>query len=330
MSILNKFSKNIMDKLDDKVNELNNTIEKAQQNINNLDASKLNDKFVNSFSRNAENQTNIIDDAPSCFVCGSKELIGGKKTKYGKICIDCLEKLENYDIEKNDIKYYACEQIQALCSNTLKAAEVADTFIINNPTIALEDGEHCYYIGDACGAKVKTITTGYTGKRRGFSFAITNGMSYHTGGSAGQAVREHVLDTSLIGTFVITNQRFVLMTSQYGFEIKPTKAISIEIRPDGLALYDKNKMHIVLTDDIEKITVILKVLTAATEEYENNKLLQGKEKVAKASKNKANKENIPKTSFSGADEIRKYKQLMDEGIITEEQFEKKKLDILGM
>ena len=330
MGILNKFSKNIIDKLDNKVNELNKTIDKAQQNLNDLDSANLNDSFVNSLSRNNENNNNIIDEAPSCFVCGSEELIGGKKTKYGKICLDCLEKLEEFDIEKKDIKYYTCEQIQALCSNTLNAIEIANTFIINNPNIALEEGENCYYIGDACGAKVKTLTTGYTGKRRGFSFAITNGMSYHTGESAGQAVREHVLDTSLVGKFALTNHRFILMTSQYGFEIKTNKAVSVEIRQDGLAFYDKNKMHLVITDDIEKITVILKVLTAATEECENNKLLQTKEKAEKAPKNKSNKENKLNTSFSGADEIRKYKQLMDEGIITEEQFEKKKLDILGM
>ena len=38
----------------------------------------------------------------------------------------------------------------------------------------------------------------------------------------------------------------------------------------------------------------------------------------------------PKTDLSGADEILKYKQLMDEGIITKEQFEKKKNQLLGV
>lgn len=37
-----------------------------------------------------------------------------------------------------------------------------------------------------------------------------------------------------------------------------------------------------------------------------------------------------RTVSSGADEIRKYKQLMDEGIITKEQFEKKKTQLLGV
>lgn len=36
------------------------------------------------------------------------------------------------------------------------------------------------------------------------------------------------------------------------------------------------------------------------------------------------------TSVSGADEIKKYKELLDEGIITEEEFNKKKKEILGI
>ncbi len=36
------------------------------------------------------------------------------------------------------------------------------------------------------------------------------------------------------------------------------------------------------------------------------------------------------TSVSGADEIKKYKELLDEGVITEEEFNKKKKEILGI
>ncbi len=43
-----------------------------------------------------------------------------------------------------------------------------------------------------------------------------------------------------------------------------------------------------------------------------------------------NQENtVPIQASSAADEIRKYKTLMDDGIITEEQFEKKKAELLG-
>jgi len=36
------------------------------------------------------------------------------------------------------------------------------------------------------------------------------------------------------------------------------------------------------------------------------------------------------TTSSAADEIRKYKQLADEGIITQEEFEEKKKQLLGL
>lgn len=42
-----------------------------------------------------------------------------------------------------------------------------------------------------------------------------------------------------------------------------------------------------------------------------------------------NTENTVST-VSSADELRKFKELLDEGIITQEEFEKKKLQILGL
>ena len=79
-----------------------------------------------------------------------------------------------------------------------------------------------------------------------------------------------------------------------------------------------------MTNDIKQIAFVVNLLPDATAEYERQKAIE---------------ESTPKTTrtrktadapVSGADEIRKYRQLADEGIITEEEFEKKKRDILGM
>lgn len=42
------------------------------------------------------------------------------------------------------------------------------------------------------------------------------------------------------------------------------------------------------------------------------------------------KEENSASTVSGADEIRKYKQLLDEGILTEEEFQAKKNQLLGI
>ena len=344
MGIFDKLQKNVIDKLDSKMNEANEFIAKKQEEINNLDMNAINknltDKFTEKANQALEKVTQVDEEGSyslfgkkkdfCCFACGSTESIGSKKTVHGKICFDCIEKLEERNIEPRQAKHYSADQIKALCSKSLSACDVAATFVVSNPPIALRPDEKCYYVGNACGAKIKTVTTGYVGARKGTSIRIMKGVSYHTGGSAGKAVREQVLETSSMGTFVMTGNRFVLMTSQYGFEVAGNKITSVEVRPDGFAIYEKNKTHIVMSDDVEKIAVIMQILTAATEEQERQKALEEKEVKPKRTQTKKQEPKQETMALSGADEIRKYKQLMDEGIITEEQFEKKKLEILGL
>ncbi|WP_197196468.1 SHOCT domain-containing protein [Shouchella lehensis] len=43
---------------------------------------------------------------------------------------------------------------------------------------------------------------------------------------------------------------------------------------------------------------------------------------------KSNQKPLTETAFSVADEIKKFKELLDDGIITEEEFHKKKLELL--
>lgn len=265
----------------------------------------------------------------NCFICGNTDSIGGKRTAHGDVCSRCSEKLAEKGIKPKETKLFTSEQAIALCDSTIGALELAEMFVIENPPIALKSNEKCFYVGEACGAKIKTVTTGYVGANKGVSIRIMKGVSYHTGGSKGQAVREQVLEASAPGTFIMTGNRFILQTSQYGFEVTGDKIQSVEMRPDGFGIHIKNKMHIVLTSDVTKIATIMQVLTAATEETERQKALEPPVEKPKRTRSKKAVEQESAGSVSGADEIRKYKMLMDEGIITAEQFEKKKNEILG-
>lgn len=62
-------------------------------------------------------------------------------------------------------------------------------------------------------------------------------------------------------------KRFVLLTALYGFDIPDDKVQTIDVRPDGLGIYVKNKMHIVLTSDVRKIAIIITILTNAIERH---------------------------------------------------------------
>ena len=121
----------------------------------------------------------------------------------------------------------------------------------------------------------------------------------------------------------MTNKRFVLLTALYGFDIPGDKVQTIEVRPDGLGIYVKNKMHIVLTSDVRKIAIIITILTNATKQQQEER----KQKAPETTKRRQTRKK--QAPVSGADEIMKYKKLMDEGIITESQFERKKNEILG-
>lgn len=258
-----------------------------------------------------------------CAICGSKDPQEGFRGAKGDICKNCADALENRDITCDDAFLFTEEQRKNLCNPALDAVELAETFKIEKAPLVLQEGEYCYYYGDACGGRIQTVTTGYTGRNKGVSVQIMKGVSYHTGGSAGQAVREQLIESSPVGRFVLTNKRFVLLTALYGFDIPGDKVQTIDVRPDGLGIYVKNKMHIVLTSDVRKIAIIITILTNATKQQQEERKQKSLETTKKR---QTRKKQAP---VLGADEIMKYKKLMDEGIITESQFERKKNEILG-
>ncbi len=263
----------------------------------------------------------------TCFICESKESSGRKNTAHGEICSNCAQRLSDFGISHREAKFYSREQVVSVCDTALTAVQRAEKFILSNSPIALKEDEHCYYIGTACGGKIKTVTTGYTGANKGYSLRVMKNVTYHSGGSAGRAVREQVLETSTPGTFVITGSRFVLLTTQYGFEIPAHKVGNIELNPEGLTLYAGNKCYIVVTPETNKIATVVRLLGAATEEQEQIKKMM--ETTSKTRTRKKTPSDADAVS-SAADEIRKYKQLADEGIITEEEFEAKKKQLLSL
>ena len=85
----------------------------------------------------------------------------------------------------------------------------------------------------------------------------------------------------------------------------------------------ENEMLIIISTDNEEITVMMQSSQARHIKKELGQILQ---------RVKTQKEEMKKQmqSFSSADEIRKFKALCDDGIITEEEFQKKKTELLDI
>lgn len=257
----------------------------------------------------------------TCVACNNHNESGKKKTSHGTICADCLQHLKDLGLSHRVAKNFTQDQFFALCNNNISRIERIKPFVLDNAPISLKKDEHCYYSANARGGKIKTVTTHYTGGNNGYSVRLMKNFSYHSSNSSRQAVRGQVLDLSQYGTFIITNQRCILLTTTFGFELQWSKIVNIELHTDGLALHTGSKAHIVITDDIDQVTLIIKLLIEATKEHEQQ--LESEQIADETSK-------IPKRSrTSPADEIRKYKKLADDGIITNEEFEKKKKELLN-
>ena len=106
-----------------------------------------------------------------CTICGSKNPQEGFRDSKGDICKNCADALEKRDLTCEDAFLFTEDQRKNLCNPALDAVELADSFKLETAPLVLQEGEYCYYYGDACGGHIKTVTTGYTGRNKIIKFA---------------------------------------------------------------------------------------------------------------------------------------------------------------
>ncbi|MDD6807925.1 MAG: hypothetical protein PUD72_05725 [Oscillospiraceae bacterium] len=88
----------------------------------------------------------------------------------------------------------------------------------------LTNDEFCCYVDYASTYKDKTKVVGYTGKNAGISIRIAKGLSYRTGGSGNQAIR-NTERTTYNGYLILTNKRVIFTSPGVSFD-KPINKIS--------------------------------------------------------------------------------------------------------
>ena len=283
----------------------------------------------------------------NCECCGNLIADGHKITSGGvTVCTRCSSILTKYGLEPKDIKVFDRNQLNVLTAPNVSAVRKLQEFKVTNPPLPLVTEESCYYVGNAQGGKVTNKVVGYTGGSKGVSVRVMKGLSYRVGASSAQPVRQDVLNKSNVGVFIITGNRMILQTDRYGFELKNQNIQTINLHGDAIEIFTKGKQYLVLTHDTRYITKVLELISEASRE---EKAFEEKAEQRKKSAKKAgitvdtvtdNETNNQKTSrrsskLSSDDstiiqKLKDYKKLLDDGILTEEEFNQIKKNLLGL
>lgn len=262
-----------------------------------------------------------------CDIC-FHEKSGVRKNRRGwKVCSDCrtnaLKKMSDNEFMSANIQEisYASKENGSLTasisyceSKKFNAKDTLDNLKpeVGDVEISLKSGEVCYYQGGARGYNEKNMVTGYQSTGGGVSVRVLKGVSIRTGESTSVPIRNLVSETSE-GELIITNMRVVLLSPKYGFNIERHKIESIDPFRNGFRLYSNGKCYTVITYDNPTIIYILQTMNKYLDENPEENL-----------------QKKSKSSLSVADEIKKYKELLDMNAITEEEFEKKKKELLNL
>lgn len=158
------------------------------------------------------------------------------------------------------------EELPVFVGNT--PMEKLQNLAIENPGINLKNGEVCFYKGNAKSCHIKNVVTGYKGGNSGVNIRIAKCLSYHTGGSGKQAIRENVKETYPAELY-ITNMRMILISMKFGFDLSILKIIQSKFSDTHIEFFTGSKTHFVLTNDSRYIEQLFQLMNEAFNEQEN-------------------------------------------------------------
>ena len=265
-----------------------------------------------------------------CIIC-EREIKGTVHPKAfgGYVCRKCTGILSKNGISFWKLNQYTLTQLKRYCGVTkqitnpillddnITQSEKLHLLTLKNPQIALQSGEVCYYEDEATAYYEKNVVTGRKSSGAGISFRVAKGVYVRTGSGDSQVIRENIGEY-FDGTLFITNFRIVLLAPKYGFDIPFSKITQIENHCDGFQIYEGAKCHSLLTIDVLTILVILELIKIVN----NGQLSSSPKSYSTSSKSTSIEPELK--------DLRELKKLFDEGIITEEEFNAKKKQILGL
>lgn len=141
--------------------------------------------------------------------------------------------------------------------------------VVNSVSVVLRPDEICHYQEPASVLQVKNEVVGHTSGSAGVSVRVAKGLTLHSGGSRGHAIRQNVAHLHP-GYLTITNQRFV-MTGDKGFDHPLSKltAMTPYNGYEGIMLQFGRSVYTVIMDEpfiVPKIWDLLQANEGAVNE----------------------------------------------------------------
>ncbi len=137
----------------------------------------------------------------------------------------------------------------ALEANIARVSAMTALSVVNPVSVILRPGEICHYQESASVLQVKNEVVGHTSGSTGVSVRVAKGLTLHSGGSRGHAIRQAVSHLHP-GLFTITNQRFI-MTGEKGFDHPLSKltAMTPYNGYEGITLQFGRSVYTVIMDE---------------------------------------------------------------------------------
>lgn len=264
-----------------------------------------------------------------CICCGEQipllQAIGISNADY--ICKSCFNKYglaEKYPtrtsykfIRKKEVLNYV-KAGGAKIYNNLSDSEKLDLYIVENPSIPMDRFEICYYEYPAFGLTIARSTKRVT-QSTGVSVSYIKGVHKHVGQSVSTPITNEYLKKES-GTLFITNKRMILQAGRKSFEIPMIKITNMHGYNDAFEVYTGGKCYRFGTTDPHTIADVITLMNS----------VYGKDNRTQAQKDFDDKEKAKKEKSIKSKELRELKKLLDDGIITEADFESKKKQLLGI
>ena len=192
-----------------------------------------------------------------------------------------------------------------------EAKKFLEKNVVPSPGINLQGDEVCYYAEEASAIVAKNQNIGTTYNSFGTGL-YKRGVGVHSSQGVRNIVRGTVTD-QYPGHLYLTSQRIVLVTYKAGFDIALMKLTGLDFLSDGLMVTSAGKSYLVAVKNTKKLKQIIEA---------SNLILTSSEEIPPSSNPNTHTE---KDSISL---LKEYKELLDQGIITQEEFDAKKESLL--
>jgi len=184
-------------------------------------------------------------------------------------------------------------------------------FIVLNAGINLQHGEVCYFSSECYSVKYKDVVVG-TSRSSSRLGGGKKGL-YVSSGISQQTNNRQIVSEKYPGHFYVTNKRMICNTVKLSFEIPLTKISTMTTYADSLTILSAGKSYNVMFEQVEQFKKMIQI---------NNEIEKRRIDPVVSTPCSIKESDVPKI-------IREYKSLFDDGIISEDEFNQKKEQLLS-